>query len=262
MTPMSDTSLVEALRQLAISAGDAILVHYEKGVASESKADGSPITAADRAAHELIVARLPGLSPGVPIISEESFEPTATMPMGTFWLVDPLDGTKEFIQRNGEFTVNIALIERGQPVLGVVHVPVTGDTYAGDVRAAATTGSVAWQWAGRDAAPKAIKVRRPPEEGLTVLASRSHNNVEALERFLAGRVVAKTINAGSSLKFCVVARGAADLYPRFGPTMEWDTAAGHAVLLAAGGSVCTLDGKPLGYGKATLLNPDFIASAT
>ena len=254
-------SLIIALRALSIAAGDQILMHYAAGAASESKADGSPITAADRAAHEWIVARLPALMPGVPIISEESFDAAEPIPDGDFWLVDPLDGTKEFLSRNGEFTVNIALIQQKTPVLGVVHVPVTGVTYAGDTGVYGDAAPQTWTWSSPDAQAQPIGVRQVPPEGLTVLASRSHGNNAALDHFLVGRTVAKVINAGSSLKFCVVARGDADVYPRFGPTMEWDTAAGHAVLLAAAGQVLTLEGLPLTYGKAGLRNPGFIASS-
>lgn len=255
-------ALLAKMRDIALLAGDAILIHYAANVTAQSKADGSPITAADRAAHEIIVARLPALLPGVPVISEESYDPHAKAPAGAFWLVDPLDGTKEFLKRNGEFTVNIALIDHGQPVLGLVHVPVTDVSYAGDTGQRADASRQAWLWSARKSAPQRIAVRRPPEEGITVLASRSHADETALQRYLAGRRVAGVRSAGSSLKFCLLACGDADLYPRFGPTMEWDTAAGQAVLVAAGGQVRTTDGGLLSYGKVGLRNPHFIAEVT
>ena len=160
---------------------------------------------------------------------------------GRFLLIDPLDGTSEFLRGNGEFTVNIALIEDGRPILGVVHLPVLGATYAGGPEGASL--AVAGE------APPPIHARAKPADGVIVLASRSHNEGDALDRYLAEMHVAERIAAGSSLKFCRIAEGLADLYPRFGRTMEWDTAAGHAVLAAAGGHVETLDGKPMAYGK-------------
>lgn len=261
MTTQFQHPVLNQLRLISLAAGEAILAHYQVGVRAQAKADGSPITAADRAAHEIIIARLPEVLPGVPIISEEAFDPLAALPAGAFWLVDPLDGTKEFIKRNGEFTVNIALIRDASPVLGVVHAPVSGESYGGDVGTQSGTAREAWRWSSTDASPKAMRVRAVPSDGYTVLASRSHQNAPALAAFLTGRRVANVINAGSSLKFCLLACGEADLYPRFGPTMEWDTAAGHAVLLAAGGSVKTVSGEPLRYGKPGLRNPDFIASS-
>ena len=169
-----------------------------------------------------------------------------------FWLVDPLDGTKEFLKRNGEFTVNIALIERGTPVLGVVLAPASGRLFAG----AAGAGAFVEDESGRR---MTIVCRRVPAAGLTVVSSRSHGDVEALNAYLAGRIVASHVTAGSSLKFCLVAGGEADLYPRFGRTMEWDTAAGHAILRAAGGRVTDLNGAELRYGKPDFANPHFVA---
>jgi 3'(2'), 5'-bisphosphate nucleotidase len=168
-----------------------------------------------------------------------------------FWLVDPLDGTKEFLSGNGEFTINIALIESGVPVLGVVVVPAIGETYAG-----ADPGTAVLEDA---AGERKIAVRSPPAEGLTVVGSRSHGNAAAMAAFLGRRKVASFRAAGSSLKLCLIARGEADLYPRFGTTMEWDIAAGHAVLRAAGGLVETLDGKQFLYGKPGYKNPHFVA---
>lgn len=174
-----------------------------------------------------------------------------------YWLVDPLDGTKEFLSRNGEFTVNVALVWRGQPVLGVVHVPATADTYAGVVGLGATwVGATA---PGQPRAQRALGVRPVPAHGLTVVGSRSHGDAAALEAFLGQRRVAAVSSAGSSLKFCLLARGEADLYPRLGRTMIWDTAAGQAVLTAAGGAVRRLDGSPLDCSGAALDNPHFVA---
>jgi 3'(2'), 5'-bisphosphate nucleotidase len=217
------------------------------------KEDGSPVTAADHAAEQIILPALRSLTPDIPVISEEEaaagVSPDVTGPR--FWLVDPLDGTKEFLKQNGEFTVNIALIEDGAPVLGVVHSPVTGDTYA------AAGAGTATLTAGGEKRP--ISVRQPPAAGLTVVASRSHGGGPELDAFLEGLNVAELRSAGSSVKLCLVARGDADLYPRLGTTMEWDIAAGHAVLAGAGGRVETVDGKPFVYGKPEYRNPHFVA---
>jgi len=217
------------------------------------KADGSPVTAADKAAEDVILPALRALTPDIPVISEEEaaagVSPEVTG--SSFWLVDPLDGTKEFIKQNGEFTVNIALIEKGLPVLGVVHSPVTGDTYA-----AAGLGTATVKMGGET---RSISVRKPPAEGLTVVASRSHGAGPELDAFLAGLKIAEQRSAGSSVKLCLVARGDADVYPRLGTTMEWDIAAGHAVLRGAGGRVETVDGGPFVYGKPEFRNPHFVA---
>jgi 3'(2'), 5'-bisphosphate nucleotidase len=247
--------LLPPLLDLARDAGAAILTHYRPGIEVRSKADASPLTAADEEAEEIILAGLRRLTPDIPVVSEEAFargEIAAQAPP-RFWLVDPLDGTKEFLKRNGEFTVNIALVDDGRPRLGVVGAPAMSLTYAGAGRGSAG------EW--RDGSHRPIAVRPAPAEGLTIVASRSHGDAEALDRFLAGRGVAATRQAGSSLKFCLVAAGEADLYPRFGRTMEWDTAAGQAILAAAGGRVRTLDGAELRYGKPGFENPHFIASA-
>ncbi len=221
----------------------------------EYKDDKSPLTAADKASHEVIAAGLLKHFPDIPILSEEG----ADIPYEVrndwqrFWLVDPLDGTKEFIKRNAEFTVNIALVEGGQPVFGVVCVPAQDKLYFGNKNGGAFSHQ------GNEP-PVAIRVRTsPPEEGLTVVMSRSHPSPE-LEAYLKDIKVAESLPVGSSLKLCVVAEGKADLYPRLGPTMEWDTAAGHAVVVAAGGSVLKVDGGSLEYNKEDLLNPHFIVS--
>jgi 3'(2'), 5'-bisphosphate nucleotidase len=203
-------------------------------------------TEADERSQEVILARL---GSELPVVAEESA--VHELPEGPFWLVDPLDGTKEFLSRNGEFTVNIALIEDGAPTLGVVLAPALGRLFA----ASREHGALVEDAGGR----RAISVRAVPEAGATIVASRSHGDADALAAFTADRRVAATVSAGSSLKFCLVAAGEADIYPRFGRTMEWDTAAGDAVLRAAGGLVTDLDGEPLGYGKPGFENPHFIA---
>lgn len=246
------TALLAALRPVAEEAGQATLAFYGAPDA-RTKADGSPVTLADEAAEAVILPRLRALTPDIPVISEEeASKGLSPSEVGEcFWLVDPLDGTKEFISGNGEFTVNIALIEKGVPVLGIVVAPALGETYcgaAGEAFFACKTGE----------AP--IHVRRPAEAGLVVVGSRSHGDAEAMERFLDGRKVAEFRAAGSSLKLCLLARGEADLYPRLGPTMEWDIAAGHAVLKAAGGTVRTLEGAELAYGKPDYRNPHFVAA--
>jgi 3'(2'), 5'-bisphosphate nucleotidase len=245
-------TLLAAVRPIAEEAGRATLKYYGLTEAAV-KADGSPVTAADQAAEDIILPALRALTPDIPVVSEEEaskgLSPEVT---GTrFWLVDPLDGTREFLSGNGEFTVNIALIEDGAPVLGVVVVPALGETYAG-----AGPGSAVLEDAGGEAA---ISVRTPPTEGLTVVGSRSHGDADAMTAFLGDRKVASFRAAGSSLKLCLIARGEADLYPRLGTTMEWDIAAGHAVLRAAGGRVELLDGTPFLYGKPAYRNPHFVA---
>jgi len=225
---------------------------YATDFAVRGKSDASPVTEADERAEAVIVQRLQALTPDIPIVAEEAVAAGQVPEVGhRFWLVDPLDGTKEFASRNGEFTVNIALIDGGVPVLGVVLAPAIGRLFAG----AAGLGAMAEQGGTR----RSIRCRSVPPEGLTVVSSRSHGDAAALDAFLAGRRVAASVNAGSSLKLCLLAAGEADLYPRFGRTMEWDIAAGHAVLLAAGGRVTTLQGEPLSYGKPGFENPHFVA---
>jgi 3'(2'), 5'-bisphosphate nucleotidase len=252
MTALSFDDLLDSIRPIAEAAGEATLKFYGS-TASVAKADGSPVTLADQAAEDVILPRLRALTPDIPVVSEEEAAKGLTPDVtgNRFWLVDPLDGTKEFISGNGEFTVNIALIENGVPVLGVVVIPARGQTYAG---AGPGTASLT------DAdGTRAISVRAVPEAGLTVVGSRSHGDASAMDAFLAGRKVADFRPAGSSLKLCLIAAGEADLYPRLGTTMEWDIAAGHAVLAAAGGRVETVDGAPFTYGKAEYRNPHFAA---
>ena len=246
-------TLLPALGRIAEQAGREILRHYHPGIEARLKGDRTPVTAADEAAEAIILPALAALAPDVPAVAEEAVSRSGLPEIdcrNRFFLVDPLDGTREFLAGSGEFTVNIGLIEDGRPILGVVHLPVLGTTYAGGPEGA--TLAVAGE------APQPIAARPKPRDGVIVLASRSHNDDE-LDRYLAELHVAQRIAAGSSLKFCRIAEGLGDLYPRFGRTMEWDTAAGHAVLAAAGGSVTLLSGEPLAYGKPGFANPDFIA---
>ncbi len=247
-------SLLPAIVAVAHEAGAAIMKVYATDFDVARKADDSPVTEADIAAEALITPVLSRLTPDYPIVAEEAASQGTLPEVGDapFWLVDPLDGTKEFLNRNDEFTVNIALVVDRQPVLGVIYAPALDDTYTGIVGVGATLSR-----AGGDAKP--INIRDVPSDGVTVLASRRHGDPETLSAFLDGRPLAGLKNAGSSLKFCLLAAGEADVYPRFGPTMEWDTAAGHAILSAAGGRVTTEDGDPLLYAKDPLRNPHFIA---
>ena len=245
---------LEAVVRIVREAGAVVMSVYDAAFEVRTKDDASPVTAADERAEALIVPALRALAPGIPVVAEEMTARGEADAIGrSFWLVDPLDGTKEFIGRNGEFTVNVALIHDGRPLLGVVGAPAKGRLFAGVVGQGA--------WVEDDGVPgrRPIRVRAVPAEGLTVVASRSHGDAAALDTFLAGRRVARLASAGSSLKLCLLAAGEADLYPRLGRTMEWDIAAGHAVLAAAGGDVGTLDGAPLSYGKPGFENPHFVA---
>jgi 3'(2'), 5'-bisphosphate nucleotidase len=252
-TALSNSALLEGVIQIAKSAGDLIMQIYQDKHHVAHKDDGSPVTLADEIANAYILQELSKLLPDVLIVSEESLESQADFQgSACFWLVDPLDGTKEFISKNGQFTVNIALIKGGAPILGVVYAPALDCLYAGYEALAFTEKS-------RVRTP--ISCRAIPEGGLTVVGSRSHGDDHSLNTFLDGKAVHEIIPVGSSLKLCLVASGQADLYPRLGRTMEWDIAAGHAVLLAAGGMVHDLAGNPLKYGKTGLENPHFVASA-
>jgi 3'(2'), 5'-bisphosphate nucleotidase len=245
--------LLNSVIAIAREAGAAIMTVYNNGDAGvTSKADDSPLTLADLAAHKVIVAGLSKLVVNYPVLSEEDakidFE--ARSKWTRYWLVDPLDGTKEFIKRNGEFTVNIALIENGAPILGVVYAPVLDVCYFGALGAGAHIQ--------RDNKPALAIQAQTANNGeiIKVVASRSHAD-ERTHALLAKIGDHECISMGSSLKLCLVAEGAAHFYPRLGPTMEWDTAAAHAVVSAAGGSVCDLSGAELRYNKAHLLNPEF-----
>ena len=247
------SGLLGDLIAVADEAGAEIMRQYGSAEI-RAKADASPVTDADEAAEAIILKRLADLTPDIAVVAEESVagghQPEKLG--ATFWLVDPLDGTKEFISGNGEFTVNIALIENGVPVMGVVGAPAKDLLYA-------TDGRTVTRRSGNST--ERISARRPPEEGLYAAVSRSHLD-EKSEAYLTRFTIAGTKSAGSSLKFCLVAEGTADVYPRFGRTMEWDTAAGHAVVRAAGGSVCDTDGNELGYGKPGFENPSFIVRGT
>ena len=239
---------------ICVHAGKEILEIYETDFSVEHKDDDSPLTAADMAAHHCIVEGLNRLTPDLPVLSEES----ADIPFTTrqtwqrYWLVDPLDGTREFVKRNGEFTVNIALIEGNRSVLGVVYAPVLDVTYA------AAVGEGAWKQQG-EGTKKPIHARNFPNGKPVVAGSRSHRG-DSLNDFLARLGEHELLAMGSSLKMCLVAEGAADVYPRFGLTSEWDTAAAQAIVEAAGGHLVTLDMKSMRYNtKDSLLNPEFMA---
>lgn len=250
---MDDSALLSLATRLALQAGATILRIRTRGFDVSQKADRSPVTEADRASEAIIVAGLRAATPDIPVIAEEEVaEGRITAPAEQCWLVDPLDGTREFTAGHDEFAVNIGLIRDRRAVLGVVGVPAAAELFGGIV------GRGAWKRSAAGEMP--ISARLPPAEGLTVVASRLHGDTAQLNAFLQGRKVARTLNFGSSLKFCRLAEGVADLYPRFGRTMEWDTGAPHAVLEAAGGAVCTIDGTPLRYGKPGWENPYFICT--
>ena len=246
---------------IAKEAGDAIMQIYSTDFSFETKEDNSPLTKADIAAHNIIVARLSQLTPNIPILSEESKKVDIDLHLDwqTYWLIDPLDGTREFLKRNGEFTVNIALVSQHQSIIGVVYAPVIGLTYY------ASKGQGAYKQEG-DAPAQRIHVKPLNMAKITIAGSRSHSD-EQFQRFLHGVETAtlakpELISLGSSLKICLVAEGRADVYPRLGPTCEWDTAAGHCVLQEAGGDIVDMHATPLGYNtKSSLLNPHFFATA-
>jgi 3'(2'), 5'-bisphosphate nucleotidase len=250
---MDDDALISLAAALALEAGAAILKVRQRGFDVMRKEDRSPVTEADHAAEAIIVAGLRKAVPDLPVIAEEEVAAGhITEPSASYWLVDPLDGTREFTAGNDEFAVNIGLVRDGKPVLGVVGIPAAGELFAGIV------GRGAWKRAGGQ--QTAVHARLPPEEGLTVLASRYHGSSTRLDDFLRDKRVAKLVNFGSSVKFCRLAEGIADLYPRFGRTMEWDTCAPQAVLEAAGGTVRTFDGAVLEYGKPGWENPHFVCT--
>ena len=247
-----DTALVEKVRQIALRAGDAILDVYNTDFAVERKDDASPVTEADQQAETLIVDAIRReISDAYPIVAEEAVAAGDIPEVGDapFWLVDPLDGTKQFVSRKGEFTVNIAFIENRRPQLGVVHAPALGSTYWGSANGAFATFD--------GGAPQPISCRPMPGKGVVAVASRSHRTPET-DQFLGQYDVGDVISSGSSIKFCLVAEGRADLYPRMGRTMEWDTAAGHGVVRFAGGSVTNVDGTEFLYAKPEFENPHFI----
>jgi 3'(2'), 5'-bisphosphate nucleotidase len=250
---MNLPDLVEPVVALARKAGNAILEVYATDFDVQAKADESPLTQADMASHRIIDAGLRQLTPDIPVISEESGLPDfgERGQWQTYWLIDPLDGTKEFVNRNGEFTVNIALIEGHRPVFGVVHVPVGQKTYTG----CEGVGAAVREDGGTS---RSIRVAGQSATPVRVVGSRSHRGA-SLDAYLERLGEVEMLPMGSSLKFCVVAEGAADIYPRLGPTSEWDTAAAQAVVEQAGGAVLELDGQPLAYNaKADILNPHFL----
>jgi 3'(2'), 5'-bisphosphate nucleotidase len=260
ITPCPSAKL-SILNDIALRAGKLIMDVYATDFANRSKTDASPVTEADEQAEALILNGLAENFPEIPVIAEEAVAAGRIPKIGsTFFLVDPLDGTKEFISRNGEFTVNIALIQNGTPVMGVVFAPALNRLYCGEMEQGGFVATVKPDHKGKIAWQK-IHVRSIPTSGATVLASRSHRDA-ATDAYLATIKVFELIGAGSSLKFCTIAEGKADLYPRFGRTMEWDTAAGHAVLVAAGGKVTGVNGTIFNYGKCErgFDNPAFIAS--
>jgi 3'(2'), 5'-bisphosphate nucleotidase len=247
--------LLADVATLARRAGEAILAVYGQQFEVTNKADQSPLTLADMKSHEIIVQGLQALTPDLPVLSEEASDISYSerRQWRRYWLVDPLDGTKEFVSRNGEFTVNIALIDGHDPVLGVVHVPVSDTTYTGARDAGAT------RQIGREQAVP-IRTTVPAPTPLRIVGSRSHRDA-VLDGYLPRLEPYQLVAVGSSIKFCLVAEGSADFYPRFGPTSEWDTAAAQAVVEAATGRVLQTDGQPLRYNaKAELLNPHFLVS--
>ena len=247
-------ALLDYIGHLAVEAGRAILEIYRTDFSVEHKADKSPLTLADTRSHQIIADGLQAAYPDIPVLSEEgkSIPYEVRKDWDRFWLVDPLDGTKEFIKKNDDFTVNIALICDQMPIVSVVYVPALDDLYLADVQ----------KGCYRSFRGCKTQLKIPvnmPALALRIVQSRSHPSVE-LEAYLKRLAVKESIQRGSSLKFCTVASGEADLYPRLGPTWEWDTAAGHAVVLAAGGVVVDLEGNPVRYNKQTLLNEPFLAA--
>jgi 3'(2'), 5'-bisphosphate nucleotidase len=250
-------SLRDPVRTVAVQAGEAIMHVYAGDFDIMHKADDSPVTEADMSAHRVIKAGLQALTPQIPVLTEEGGLPdwSVRQRWSDYWLVDPLDGTREFVKRNGEFSVNIALIHQNQPVLGVVYAPATGAEFAG------VQGIGSWRFTTQGLKP--LRVRPLPNSAITLALSRSHGSRR--ERALIEALIAdvgepQVIRCGSALKTCLVAEGLADLYPRFGPTSEWDTAASQCVLEAAGGQLIDLDGRRLTYNlRASVLNPSFLA---
>lgn len=257
---MNNEALLKAMAQISREAGAAILEIYNQAdFEVQIKSDDSPLTAADLAAHNIIVTRLAEVAPEIPILSEESDAMPFSHREGwdRYFLVDPLDGTKEFVSRNGEFTVNIALIDHHQPILGAVYVPVQDKLYLGDASQLTATCT-------DSSGTKQIKARSVQEDKITVVASRRHGSdaLVGLMNVLGEQYTVDTKNVGSSLKFCMIAEGQADFYPRFAPTSEWDTGAAQAIVVAAGGRVVDTDFEPLRYNaKEDILNPHFLVFA-
>jgi 3'(2'), 5'-bisphosphate nucleotidase len=253
--------MLRALAMIAYDAGAIVLEYYTEEITARQKEDRSPVTDADVASERFILKRLAQLAPGIPVIAEEEVAAGRIPKIGhKFFLVDPLDGTKEFLSRNGEFTINIAEINDGKAVRGVIYAPAKDRMFFGEVLAGAYEAFAPPGGAPDFAEARQIFARAPGRGGLVAAISRSHNDKKT-EEYLVPYNVTAFVVAGSSLKFCLVAAGEADIYPRHGRTMEWDTAAGHAILAAAGGSLTTPEGKPFVYGKveAKFANPHFVA---
>lgn len=255
-------ALCNQVRRVAIAAGDAIMDHFDESGfhAADHKDDGSPVTIADREAEAIILSGLKDILQGVPMVGEESAAAGVVPDLGArdlFWIVDPLDGTRSFVQGSKDFTVNIALVRDGVPFLGVVYAPALGELYAGYGEGTAI------KWNEDTETEKNISVRQPPRGGLTILRGKHHSDAQSFDDFVAGFKVEKVLKRGSSVKICAIAAGKADLYPRFGSTYEWDTAAAEAVLRSAGGTLVDMSGSPLVYGgvERGFLNPSFIAAS-
>lgn len=249
--PTSHAALLDAICDISLKAGARIMEFYKQDYGIERKGDNSPVTEADLAAHHIIVPALQALTPDIAVISEESATHVNLKPGRPFWLVDPLDGTKSFIKQSGEFTVNIGLIENGVPALGAIYIPAQDVLYGGLV------GEGAFRADGKSTR-RPIHTRPAPKDGVDVVMSLSHVTPET-KAFVEKLNVREAVQAASSLKFCAVAEGRADIYPRFGRTMEWDTAAGQAILEAAGGRVTTPEGTPFTYNKPDFANGFFVA---
>ncbi len=250
---MAQDGLLDVALRAALAGGEAVMRVYADPFEVTHKDDKTPLTEADLASERVIVAMLQEAFPDIPVVSEETVPAAGFVaPADRFWLVDPLDGTREFVAKSGEFAVLIGLVEHGVPVLGVVHGPAIAVTYTADGPGSAMRRHGAGAW-------ERIQARAPAAAGVVVVHSRSHENSRRLAEYFEGRSVLERTQCGSALKFGVLAAGEADFYPRFGTTMEWDTAAGQAVLEAAGGHVFGLDGAPLRYGKPGLKNDGFLA---
>jgi 3'(2'), 5'-bisphosphate nucleotidase len=248
---------IQALLDVTRKAGDLTMDIYQTDFEIYSKKDESPVTEADRRAEAVITPVLKDLAPDIPVVAEEAFSAGDCPEVAgkKFWLVDPVDGTKQFIKKQDEFTVNIALVdETGRPIFGVVHAPALDRMFWGSLEHGAFVQE-------KDGSINQINVRTAPNDGIVAVVSRSHKTPE-VDEYLKDFTVAEEVSSGSSIKFCLVAEGLADVYPRFGPTMEWDTAAGHAVVLGAGGSVSTPEGDEFKYAKDGFKNGYFIAKGT
>ncbi len=259
-------ALCNMVRRHAVEAGELILEYADgiKDMGVTYKEDGSPVTVADKEAEILIKNRLSNILPDILFVGEESFADCNNIDFSEhdyFWLVDPLDGTRAFVAGEADFTVNIALIHKYEPVLGVIYAPESGETYAGYIEDDGSKKAV--RNLEDSESDKDIRSRKMPKVGLTVMLGSHHGNAEGQEKLLDQFKVKKIVRRSSSIKICTIASGKADLYPRFGPTCEWDTAAGHAILRAAGGDIVDMKGQPLKYGGSNpeLLNPDFIAAS-